>query len=278
MTTLHYLDPNPSGRPAVLLLHGLGANCVSWTLQLPPLSEAGFRPIAPDAPGFGKSPYDGRGWSIAHAAAAMADLLEELQSGAAHVVGISMGGVIAQQLALDFPHLIQKLVLVNTFAVLRPDSLSGWLYYAWRLALVHTLGLPAQARVVTRRIFALKEQEELRRMLMDTIMQANPRAYRAAMRALGLFDSRKRLGEIKAPTLVITSSYDTTVSPIRQGLLVEGIAGARQAVIEEAGHAVSVDSPERFNRELLGFLQQRFPCPNPAPVTWASPLKGRPAR
>jgi pimeloyl-ACP methyl ester carboxylesterase len=64
MTKLHFLDPNPTGRPTVLLLHGLGADGSSWTLQLPPLIEAGFRPIAPDAPGFGKSPYDGKGWSV----------------------------------------------------------------------------------------------------------------------------------------------------------------------------------------------------------------------
>ncbi|MBE3067962.1 MAG: alpha/beta fold hydrolase, partial [Chloroflexi bacterium] len=58
MTKLHYLDPNPAGHPAVLLLHGLGADASSWTLQLPALTGAGFRPIATDIPGFGQSPYD----------------------------------------------------------------------------------------------------------------------------------------------------------------------------------------------------------------------------
>ena len=71
MTNLHYLDPNPSGSPAVLLLHGLGANGSSWTLQFDALIEAGFRPIAPDAPGFGESPYDGKGWSISRDVAAI---------------------------------------------------------------------------------------------------------------------------------------------------------------------------------------------------------------
>jgi len=254
MTKPYYLDPNPSGSPAVLLLHGLGANSASWTLQLPPLIEAGYRPIATDAPGFSQSPYDGKGWSIARAATHMADLLAELQTGPAHVVGISMGGVIAQQLALDFPQWVRKLVLVNTFAALRPDSLNGWLYLLGRFVLLHTLGLPAQAKVVARRIFAMAEQEDLRRMLVTTITQSDPRAYRAAMRALGLFDSRKRLAEIKVPVLVITGGCDTTVPPVRQRMLVEGIPGARQVVIPSAGHAATVDSAEVFNRELLGFL------------------------
>jgi 3-oxoadipate enol-lactonase len=76
------------------------------------------------------------------------------------------------------------------------------------------------------------------------------------MRALGLFDSRKRLGEIKAPTMVITGENDTTVPPLRQQVLVAGIPGARRAVIAGAGHAASVDRPEEFNRQLLGYLQE----------------------
>jgi pimeloyl-ACP methyl ester carboxylesterase len=256
MTKLHFLDPNPAGRPAVLLLHGLGANSASWTFQMPPLVEAGFRPIAPDSPGFSRSPYDGKGWSIATVAQAMADLLAELQTGSVHVVGISMGGVIAQQMAFDFPQLIRKLVLVSTFAALRPESLGSWVYLLGRFVMVHTLGLPAQAKVVARRIFALAEQEELRKMLITTITQSDPRAYRAAMRALALFDSQERLAGIKVPTLVITGDRDTTVPPPRQKLLVNGISGAQQVVISNAGHAVSVEQPGAFNRELLTFLQE----------------------
>jgi 3-oxoadipate enol-lactonase len=256
MISTYFLDPHPAGRPAVLLLHGLGANSASWTFQLPSLIEAGFRPIAPDAPGFSRSPYDGKGWSVATVAQTMADLLAELQTGPAHIVGISMGGVIAQQMAFDFPQRIRKLVLVNTFSALRPESLGSWMYLLGRFAMVHTLGLPVQAKVVARRIFALAEQEELRKMLITTITQSDPRAYRAAMRALALFDSRRRLAEIRNHTLVITGDQDTTVPPLRQKLLVEGIPGARQVVIPNAGHAVSVEQADAFNRELLAFLKE----------------------
>jgi pimeloyl-ACP methyl ester carboxylesterase len=256
MTKLHFLDPNPTGRPTVLLLHGLGANGSSWTLQLTPLIEAGFRPIAPDAPGFGASPYDGKGWSVRRAAADTMDLLAELGVAPAHLVGISMGGTLALQLTLDFPRLVQRLVLVSTFAVLRPTKLSGWLYFFWRFVLVHTLGLPTQAKFVTKRIFPLPEQQFLRDPLIEQITQADVRAYRAAMRSLGTFNVLDRLGEIKIPTLVVTAENDTTVPPARQHLLVEGIAGARQVVISNAGHAVSVEQPGEFNRELLAFLKE----------------------
>jgi 3-oxoadipate enol-lactonase len=167
-----------------------------------------------------------------------------------------MGGVIAQQLLFEFPQMVHKLVLVNTFTVLRPDNLSGWAYLVGRFVMVHTVGLPTQAKVVARRIFTLAEQEELRQMLITTITQSDPHAYRAAMRALALFDSRKRLSEINVPTLIITGDRDTTVPPPRQKLLVDGIPGARQVIIPVAGHAVIVEQPEAFNRELMAFLNE----------------------
>ncbi|MCS6992426.1 MAG: alpha/beta hydrolase [Anaerolineales bacterium] len=254
MTRLHVLDPHPAGSPAVLLLHGLGANGSMWTLQFDDLIAAGYRPLAPDAPGFGASPYDGRGWNFRRVAADLAGLLHELDTGPAHVVGLSMGGVIAQQFALDFPHLTRKLVLVSTFSVLRPGSLSQWLYFLQRLLVVHLVGLQQQSNLVARRVFPAPEQEALREMAAAQIARADPRAYRAAMRQLGLFDSRRRLKEIRVPTLVVTGGRDTTVSPARQTLLANAIPGARQVILSEGGHALAVDQAAAFNRVLLDFL------------------------
>ena len=257
MTSLHYLDPNPDGYPAVLLLHGLGADSSSWTLQLPALCGAGYRPIAVDTPGFGASPYDGKGWNMRRVAAEMTGLLCECKIKKADVVGLSMGGIIAQQLALDAPDLVRRLVLVSTFAVLRPDTLSGWVYFLQRFVLVNTLGLPAQAKVVAARVFPGERYTELRKMLVDSIARADPRAYRKAMTSLGLFNSVPRLGAINVPTLVVTGEDDTTVSPQRQKMLLQGIPEARQVLIPQAGHAVPVDQAETFNRELLLFLGEK---------------------
>jgi 3-oxoadipate enol-lactonase len=251
---LFSLDPNPAGTPVVLLLHGLGANSSSWTLQFDPLIAAGMRPLAPDAPGFGKSRYDGREWSFRRVAADLAGLLNELDTGPVYVVGLSMGGVIAQQFALDYPEFVRKLVLVSTFSVLRPKNLSQWGYFLQRVIVVHTLGLKQQSEIVARRVFPDAGHESLRKMAAEQIASANPRAYRAAMRSLGLFDSRRCLKEIKAPTLVITGECDSTVSPVRQKLLANGIPGAKQMVIPNAGHAVAIDQFQAFNKALLGFL------------------------
>ncbi|MCX6037124.1 MAG: hypothetical protein NTW99_04400 [Chloroflexi bacterium] len=75
------------------------------------------------------------------------------------------------------------------------------------------------------------------------------------MASLGLFNSAQRLGEIKVPTLVVTGADDTTVTPARQRLLVDGIPTARQVIVPDAGHAVPGEQAERFNGELLAFLE-----------------------
>ena len=190
MPDLHYLDPYPSAQPAVVLLHGLGADSSSWILQFEPLIDAGFRPIAPDISGFGASPYDGTGWSVSQAAKSIADLLAQLNAVPTYVVGLSMGGVIAQQMALDFPRLARRLVLVSTFSYLRPDSLRGWLYFARRAILALTRGVPAQARMVAWELFPDPAQEPVREIIIEQICRSDPRVYRTAMRALGSHPGR----------------------------------------------------------------------------------------
>jgi pimeloyl-ACP methyl ester carboxylesterase len=256
--TIHYLDINPARERVILLLHGLGADGSSWQLQFPALTALGYRILAPDARGFGKSTYPPDSpSSIQETARDFARLLEHLGITRVDVVGISMGGTHALALALDCPELIGHLVLVNTFAQLRPRSYKGWLYYALRFVLVHTMGLEVQARTVAARLFPKPDQAELRSMLIQQVIQADPKAYRTAMRALAKFDVKRRLSEIYLPTLVITGERDTTVPQDVQQQLVKAISKARQVLVPGAGHALSVDSPEQFNQILTDFLSNQ---------------------
>lgn len=149
----------------------------------------------------------------------------------------------------------KKLVLVSTFSVLRPKTLGGWAYFFRRAVSVLLLGPEVQAQMVARRLFPDPQDQKLREKFIVIVSCADPPAYRRAMTALGLFDSRKRLHEIQASTLVITGADDSTVSPDRQKLLAQAIPAARQVVIPMAGHAVSVDQTEKFNQVLLEFLK-----------------------
>ncbi|MCU0484665.1 MAG: alpha/beta hydrolase [Anaerolineales bacterium] len=255
--TLFYQDHQPSSERAVLLLHGLGVTSDSWVLQIPELVKAGFRVIAPDTRGFGRSGYPGRS-SIHSMVQDFMALLDALQIERAAVVGLSMGGTQALQFALDHPARLDRLVLANTFASLRPRSLKVWSYFVLRFGMVHLLGIEAQANYVARRIFPPPAHALIRQQMIEQVRQASPAGYRAAMRALGLFDVTARLGEIHAQTLVITGELDTTVPPDVQAILVQRIPGARQVVIPGVGHAASVENPEAFNRCLISFLSDRI--------------------
>lgn len=251
---IHYLDDNSNSPEAVLLLHGLGANCHSWLLQTEILHENGFRTIAPDAPGFGKSTYPGGRATIKLFSDPIETVVNKIGAKRLNVVGISMGGALALQMALDHPELLSQLVLVNTFAHLNVTSPRLLPYFAIRFALVHTLGLETQAKAVAKRIFPYPDQEIFRQGLIEQVIQADPHAYRAAMRALARFDVRNRLHEIQCPTLVVTGDRDTTVPLETQNFMAQNINGARQVVISDAGHAVTIEKAEQFNRVLVEFL------------------------
>lgn len=255
-TGIAYLDYNPNGKITALLLHGLGADGSSWGYQFPALVEAGFRAVAVDMPGFGKSkPLSGR-WTIRGVTARIALCLQDMNIHQAAVVGISMGGIVAQQLALDHSDWVERLVAVNTFASLRPRRLNEMLYMLARFTIANLRGVAYQANLVAWRLFPQPEQAELRQEMIARILQADPKVYRQAMLALGLFNSAPRLRELTLPVLVISGARDTTISLVNQKALAAGIHGARHVTIADAGHAVIVDQPERFNQVLISFLNE----------------------
>jgi len=239
----------------VLLLHGLGASGASWGFQIPALTAAGYHVIAPDIRGFGQSSYPGGKVTIQALADDVGGLLQTTCKPPAYVVGISMGGVIALQLALDAPQLVKKLVLINTFARLQLDRPSLWVYFGLRFILLHTLGIHAQARAVARRIFPLPSRQALREELVREIVQSDPRGYKATMRALARFNVLNRLSDLRMPVLVVTGECDTTVPRAAQNTLAQLIPGATQVTIPDAGHGVIAEQPDLFNQTLLDFLK-----------------------
>jgi 3-oxoadipate enol-lactonase len=251
---IHYLDENPQGNSTVVLLHGLGATSQSWLLQIPVLTAAGFRVIAPEMRGFGDSTYPGGGFRIEDLAADVVALLMHANIQRMSLVGISMGGTVSLSLLCDYAQFIDRAILVNTFARLRPAKPASLFYYVLRFALIYTVGLKSQANAVSRHIFPKPEQEELRQLLIQEILKSDPAGYRAAFTALARFNRKTCLSQIRTPTLVITGACDTTVPAANQRQLVEGIPGARQVVIPDAGHAVTVDQPETFNKVMVDFL------------------------
>lgn len=253
---LHFYDLNSSGKSTILLLHGLGVCAESWGLQLTPLIETDFRVIAPDLRGFGKTSYPGGANDVKIMANDMVHFLDHLQVGSCHVMGISMGGAVSLQFALDNPDRVDSLILVNTFARLRPHRISSWIFYSVRFLLAHVLGIKTQARFVSKRIFPDPDQMSYREIFCEQISQANPKAYRSMMRSFIGFDLSSRLKDLNTPVLVITGDRDAIVPQETQKELSKAIPMVHHEVIQDAGHAVTVEKPDEFNRIMNNFLLQ----------------------
>ncbi|MCX7976813.1 MAG: alpha/beta hydrolase, partial [Bellilinea sp.] len=199
-----------SGFP-ILLLHGLGANAESWYLQIPVLAEAGYRVIAPDLPGFGKSTFEGSDWSFDWVSKELFKMMCSYHIQKFGLLGISMGGVIGLKMASEYSEFVSMSILVNTFAVLRPQGWSELRYFLQRGLRAFFLSPDAQAELVAQRVFPGNEKMIYRIMLAESIKQADQRVYRRAMLALARFDGRKLASKITNPVLVVSGERDTTV-------------------------------------------------------------------
>jgi pimeloyl-ACP methyl ester carboxylesterase len=120
--------------------------------------------------------------------------------------------------------------------------------------LLYSFGPRFQAIAVSRRLFPNPGQEQLRAIFLEEILQADPAGYRAAFAALARFNLTSCLSRVKTPVLVITGECDTTIPPVIQRQLADQIPGSRHIVIPGAGHAVTVEQPEAFNKAMLEFL------------------------
>jgi 3-oxoadipate enol-lactonase len=254
--SLHYSIHAPAGtaRADVVLLHGLGSCGDDWVMQIADLTRQ-YRVITPDLPGHGKTALRASTGTVEHMARAVSSLVEELGTSSAHVVGLSLGGAVALQWAIDRPDQIRSLTEVNTFARL---SLArrGLLRMIGRVLLLVTGQMEWLGAWVAGGLFPGADQRDLRRLAADRIAGNSWRAYLQAALAVSRFDCRADLANIMAPTLVVAGERDTTV-PLGPKLeLVRRIPGARLEIIPGSGHVTPIDAAARFNALLLAFLDE----------------------
>jgi pimeloyl-ACP methyl ester carboxylesterase len=181
-------------------------------------------------------------------------LMDALSIEQANVIGLSLGGCVAQQLALDFPQRVKRLVLVNTFARMDLGGPIDALMLVLRVSVLSLFGLPMQARLVARRLFPKPEQAALRQMAQERIAANDPAAYGRCMAAVRAFDVRGQLRQIACPTLVVAGDRDTTVPLRAKRLLAQQIPGAKLELVADSGHATPIDQAEIFNRIVFEFL------------------------
>lgn len=219
----------------------------------------GYRPLALDLPGFGGSEKLPSRWSFQRVVAAICLELDQRGISEVVVVGLSLGGVIAQQMAVLQPQRVAKLILASTFASLWPDDFQQLKYFLARFFLTIFLNKNAQAQRVAWKVFPKPEQHALRAQLTSQILAADHGSYRGAMLGLATHHLGNRLHGFGKPVLVIGGSADTTVFIDRQRKLHNLIPSSSLVVIDGGGHGISVDSPVEFNHHLLAFLSESKP-------------------
>jgi 3-oxoadipate enol-lactonase len=235
------------GEP-VLLIHGLGYARWGWEPVVEPLARS-FDTILFDNRGVGESDAPPGPYTAAEMAADAVQVLAEAAVARAHVVGTSLGGMIAQELALAYPERVEKLVLACT----TPGGPQAFPMPQRTVELM-------QARATLREYVQNALEPDPRPELVDRILVHRERTAQrfepwAAQAAAGAtFDAHDRLGSLTAPALVQHGDGDVVVDPRNADLLAAAIPGARSSIYAGCGHLFMWQEPGRFVRELEEFL------------------------
>lgn len=253
--TLYY-EIHGQGRPLVMI-RGLGSNADHWYGQVPALSER-YQVVVFDNRGVARSSDPGGPLSIGQMAGDTLGLLDALGLERPHIYGLSMGGMIAQELAINHPQRLSGLVLACThpggprqvFPSAEVEALFKDMVYQ---------ATPEAKRAAAPTLFDPKTLENRPQVAAEyaEVSLRHPAGADILTRqwnAVLEHDTHDRLPRIKAPTLVLTGDADVLIPPGNSEILARRIPGAKLAVIPGGGHQILVEQPEPCNQAVLAFL------------------------
>ena len=253
-----YYEVHGKGEP-LLLIMGLGSDLTGWMFQIPEFSKK-YQVIVFDNRGVGRTDAPDKPYSIKMMADDTVRLMDALGINRAHILGLSMGGIIAQELAIKYPERVKSLVLAATEAGkynFRDHTVGAW-------AAAKTEGVSPRTffRLVLPFIFTDKffENSGIVEMALDT-MAATPylqpaHAFAHQVTAGAEHNARGRLSQIAAPTLVLVGKEDILLPVKLSEELATGIPKAKLVVLEGGGHGFNIEISDKFNQAVLDFLAQ----------------------
>ena len=259
-----------SGPRTVALLHGVGGGRRIWNADCggtaQTLADAGWRVVAFDLPGYGDSPLPAT-MSTAVMAAAVADSLRALDARPAVLLGHSMGGMVAQELAATDPEAVQALILACTspaFGKPGGDWQQGFLRD--RLAPLDAgQGMAALAQQLVAGMVSPQATPQAIAQGAGVMARVPEATYRAALQAIVSFDRRAALPGIRVPTLCLAAEHDRTAPLAVMQRMAEHIPGARTALVRGAGHLANIEQPAAFAAAVIAFLDTLAASDTPAP-------------
>jgi len=251
-----YYEIHGKGEP-LLMIAGLGLDLTTWQFQIPEFSKK-YQVVAFDNRGAGRTDAPDEPYSIRMMADDAVGLMDALGIGEAHILGGSMGGCIAQKIAIERPGRAKSLILAATTAANYPVSMH--IVSAWFAAMTEGISSKTLAKLqlpyfVTSQLF---EKPEMVTMWVDA-MVANP--YRRPAYAYGRqlateHDARGQLKQTTSPTLVLVGKEDIIFPVKLSEELAALIPKAKLVVLEEGGHGFWLEIPDKFNQAVLDFLAQ----------------------
>lgn len=238
--------------PPLVFIHGLGSSTRHWQNQVEFFRDK-FQVVVFDLRGHGKSGKPPGPYTMKTFSRDTAELLKKLQLGPAHIVGLSLGGMVAFELASSHSEQVASLAIVNSGPNLPPSTLKTRLQIKLRFAILHLFGMRMMGKVLSRNLFPKPEHQNIRRQFVESWSENDLRAYTDSLRAILKWQGIDAVEIVRCPTLVMASDQDyTTVSYKRS--YAEKMENAEVAVIEDARHALPIEQPEVFNLKLESFL------------------------
>ncbi len=239
---------------AVTLVHGVGADLESWDRVVPRLAPH-FRVMRYDQRGHGESAKLPGPYSLADLVGDLKSMLDACGLEKTHLVGFSLGGLVAQSFALAYPERLDRLVLISTIAGRSRDEQSKAQARARTLS---QNGAAAHLSAATDRWFTdafRLANPELLEWRRQKSLNNDPQCYAAAYRVLADNDLADDLHRILAPTLVMTGACDIGSTPRMATLMAERIPDARLQILPDLKHAVLLEAPDRIAEEIMGFVK-----------------------
>jgi 3-oxoadipate enol-lactonase len=248
-----YRFDGPAGGRVILMSNSLMSSYDMWDWTVPALADR-YRVLRYDTRGHGRSSTPPGPYTIATLADDAAGLLDALGIASAHFVGLSMGGMIGQQLGARFPRKVLSLALCDTASEMPPRSL-----WEERLAIARSQGTAALAESTIKRWFtepfiqrAPGDIEKVRRMILGT----GAEGYIACAEGIRDMAQTTMLLKIKAPTLVMTGRQDPACTVDQATVLHRMIDGSRLLILEDAAHLSNIEQPQAFNAALRAFIDR----------------------
>jgi 3-oxoadipate enol-lactonase len=246
----------------LLLIHGLGCSGADWAFQVAAL-EGRFRLIIPDLPGSGHSSPPRTEYTIAGFAHAMWRLMDHLKIPKTNIIGFSLGGAVALEMATLRPACVPKLSLINSLATYQPRDLRKWLETYVAATLVRMLGMPRAACLMAARLFPEPWQRAMREHAARVMGSVPANSYLGTGFALARWAILDRLDRLNSRVLLIAAENDFTPLAEKQELAKK--LNAELVVVRGSRHGTPFDAVEATNASLLALLTDQ---PLPPPARW----------